>query len=67
MAQSPTDDAVPTAPVSFGKGEHHVADETAIPDGFARRISNFDIDDSGKLDTRPVFELVPSMVGGHSM
>ena len=67
MAQSPTDDAVPTVPISFGGGEHHVADETAIPDGFARRVSNFDINDSGKLDARPVFELVPSLVGGHSM
>lgn len=67
MAQSPTDDAVPTVPLTFGKGEHHVADETAIPDGFARRVINFDISDSGHLDARPVFELVPSMVGGHSM
>ena len=67
MAQSPTDDAVTTAPVSFGRGEHHVADETAIPEGFARRISNFDISDSGVISTRPAFELVPSMIGGHSM
>ena len=67
MAQSLTDDSVPTVTISFGNGEHHVAAETAIPDGFARRVSNFDISDSGTLEARPVFELVPSMVGGHSM
>ena len=67
MAQSLTDDAVPTAPISFGKGEHHVADETAIPNGYARRVSNFDIDDTGVLTTRLDFELLPSLAGGHSM
>lgn len=67
MAQSLTNDAVPTVPVSFGKGEHHIAEETAIPDGFARRVINFDVDDSGRLNARPVFDIAPTMVGGHSM
>lgn len=69
MAQSPTPDqsALATIPLSFGRGEHHVADELAIPDGFARKIINWDIDDSGKLDTRPEFDVLPGLPGGHSM
>jgi hypothetical protein len=69
MAQSPTPNEapLPTIPLSFGGGEHHVADETAIPNGFARRIVNWDIDDSGKLDTRPEFVALPGVAGGHSM
>ena len=69
MAQSPTTNevALPTVPVSFGAGEHHVADETAIPDGFARKIVNWDIDDSGKLEVRPEFETLPMVPGCHSM
>ena len=67
MAQSPTDEAVATVPLSFGGGEHHSASETSVPEGFARRVSNFDINDSGLLSTRPEFEAVPMLVGGHSM
>lgn len=64
-SQAPT--GPPSVVLSFGAGEHHTADETAIPPGFARRVSNFDISDSGVLDTRPEFELAPTLEGGHSM
>ncbi len=68
MAQSPTpEEQLSTVPLFFGAGEHHVADEVAMPDGFARRIINWDIDDSGRLDTRPEFIPVPGIPGGHSM
>ena len=69
MPQSPTDSqsAVPTAALSFALGEHHVADETAVPEGYARRVVNWDIDDSGRLDTRPAFTPLPGLPGAHSM
>ena len=57
------DDAVT---LTFARGEHHRAKETRIPEGFARKIVNFDATPSGLLVTRPGF--VPSSFpGGHSM
>lgn len=41
--------------MSFGKGENHVAPYSAIPNGYARTISNFDIDDQGLLQSRAEF------------
>ena len=50
--------------LSFAKGEHHVANEMRIPEGFARRVRNFSIDDGGLLIARRRFEKVA--IGGHS-
>ena len=33
--------------LSFGAGENHVAQETRIPEGFARRVLNLDLDNEG--------------------
>lgn len=70
MPQSTTDKqtpALPTVPVSFALGEHHVADETAVPEGFARSVVNWDIDDSGLLSARPEFVPLRGLPGAHSM
>lgn len=50
--------------LSFAKGEHHVANEMRIPEGFARRVRNFNIDDGGVLIARRQFE--KAAIGGHS-
>lgn len=55
---------LPTVDRTFGRGEHHVANEMAVPPGYARRIHNFNIDDSGLLVTRGKFG--PMGQGGHS-
>lgn len=48
----------------FGRGAHHVAEETRIPKGYARRVDNFNIDDSGVLNARRKFVRLDA--GGHS-
>ena len=53
-----------TKTLSFAKGEHHVANEMRIPEGFARRVRNFNIDDGGVLIARRQFE--KAAIGGHS-
>lgn len=40
--------------IVFGQGEHHTAHETRIPEGFARRVENWDLDDNAVATTRPV-------------
>lgn len=40
--------------IAFGQGEHHTAHETRIPEGFARRVENWDLDDNLVATTRPV-------------
>ena len=52
--------------LNFARGEHHRASETRIPDGYARRIVNFDATASGLLVTRPGFTPT-GFPGGHSM
>lgn len=56
---------LPTVDRSFSKGEHHVANEMDVPAGYARRIHNFVIDNSGVLITRGLFAATGS--GGHSV
>ena len=41
--------------MAFGLGENHVADESAMPAGFAKRITDFDISDQGVLHARGAF------------
>ena len=52
--------------LTFGKGENHRVDETAVPEGYARLASNVDATPSNTLVSRPAFSkgLLP---GGHSM
>lgn len=50
----------------FLKGEHHLADETAIPEGFCRRATNFSVSSGGVLVTRGG-EVPTTLPGGHSM
>lgn len=60
-------DPLPELVLSFGLGENHTANEVRMPDGYARRMSNFDIDNEGVVTTRPQLSVVPTMPGGHSM
>lgn len=39
--------------IVFGRGEHHTAHETRIPEGFARKVENWDLDDNLLAITRP--------------
>lgn len=39
--------------IVFGRGEHHTAHETRIPEGYARRVENWDLDDNLVATTRP--------------
>lgn len=53
-------------PLSFGGGEHHVAHETRIPEGYARRVVNWDLDDTGVAHQRHVLGLLSGGAECHS-
>lgn len=52
MAFTPV--ALNEAEIAFSGGENHAASETRIPEGYARRMVNLDIDDTGVVTSRPV-------------
>lgn len=57
---------LPTVKRSFSMGENHVANEMSIPNGYARSIDNFVIDNSGMLSSRRMF-VASDPRGGHSV
>lgn len=54
-------------PLSFSGGEDHVAHESRIPEGFARRVVNFDLDDSGVGHQTRALQLQHAAPGAHSL